>query len=127
MLRKILTSVVILAFAASAGASSAHAQDQTTARPPLRVGGAIKAPTKVKNVEPVYPEAAQKARTEGIVILDLLINESGAVQEATVLRSVPTLDEPALEAVLQWVYVPTLLNGEPVSVLYTVTIAFSLK
>jgi TonB family protein len=111
MVRQISAFVVALAFIVSAGAGFAQAQDQTQA--PLRVGGVIKAPTKIKNVEPVYPAAAQEQGIEGVVILELLINETGAVEEVKVLRSVPGLDESAIEAVLQWVY--------------NITVAFSLK
>jgi protein TonB len=127
MMREIPAFVMVLALTASPGAGFALAQDQGTTQRPLRVGGAIKPPTKIRDVPPVYPDEAQKARIEGVVILELLINESGPVEEATVLRSTPGLDEAALEAVLQWVYVPTLLNGRPVKVLLTVTVAFSLK
>jgi len=124
-MRRQISAFVVLAFIASWAAGVAQAQDQAQA--PVRVGGAIKAPTKIRNVEPVYPAAAKEQGIEGVVILELLINETGAVQEVKVLRSVPLLDESAIEAVLQWVYTPTLLNGQPVKVFYNITVAFSLK
>ena len=94
---------------------------------PVRVGGAIRAPQKIKDVPPVYPQIAQEQRVEGVVILELLVDPQGIVSSARVVRSVPMLDEAALEAVLQWEYTPTMLNGQPVSLLYNVTVAFSLR
>src|SRR5690349_251192 len=79
--------------------SLASAQDPQ----PLRVGGVIKAPTKIVDVAPVYPEIAQAAGAEGVVILELLVDPTGAVSSARVIRSVPLLDEAALQAVYGWV------------------------
>ena len=78
---------------------------------PLRVGGAIRQPQRVRHVQPVYPPIAQSARIEGIVIIEATIGEDGQVVNARVLRSVPLLDQAALDAVRQWQYTPTLLNG----------------
>jgi protein TonB len=94
---------------------------------PVRVGGEIKEPTKIKHVPPVYPEIAQQARIQGVVILETVIGEDGAVREARVLRPAPLLDQAALDAVLQWKYTPTLLNGQPVPVIMTVTVTFTLQ
>jgi protein TonB len=62
----------------------------------------------------------------GVVILEARIEPDGRVLNARVLRSIPLLDEAALEAVRQWEFTPTLLNGSPVPVLMTLTIQFSL-
>jgi protein TonB len=94
---------------------------------PLRVGGNIQEPRKLKAVPPAYPEAAVKARIEGVVILECLISPQGRVREVNVLRSVPLLEEAAVDAVKQWVYTPTLMDGVPVPVLMTVTVRFDLK
>jgi TonB family protein len=94
---------------------------------PVRVGGSIKEPIKITHVPPVYPEIAQAARIQGVVILEILIGEDGAVQEAKILRPAPMLDQAALEAVLRWKYTPTLLNGQPVPVVMTVTVTFTLS
>jgi TonB family protein len=75
---------------------------------PIRVGGNIKAPTKVKDVRPMYPLEEQAARVQGVVILEATIDESGRVVQACVLRSIPQLDEAALQAVGQWEFTPTL-------------------
>lgn len=94
---------------------------------PVRVGGNIKEPKKIKNVNPVYPDIAKQARVQGIVILECVISPQGKVSNVTVLRGVPLLDEAAKEAVRQWVYSPTLLNGVPVPVIMTVTVNFKLN
>lgn len=98
------------------------------ARPaaPLRVGGDIQPPRKLRHVAPVYPELARAARREGIVILEAVIDEDGHVRSLRVLRSVPLLDHAALDAVRQWQFTPTLLNGQPVPVVMTVTVGFVL-
>lgn len=91
----------------------------------VRVGAGIKPPTKIKNVAPVYPEIAKSARVSGVVVIEATIGEDGKVVDTKVLRSVPLLDQAALDAVRQWEYTPTLLNGKPVPVVTTVTINFS--
>jgi protein TonB len=92
----------------------------------VRVGGAIKEPVKIKHVAPVYPRDAIAARVQGIVIIEALIGTDGTVIGAKVLRGVPMLDEAALEAVQQWRYTPTLLNGGPIELRMTVTVNFQL-
>jgi protein TonB len=94
---------------------------------PVRPGGQIKVPVKVRDVAPLYPEIARSARVEGIVIIEATIDTSGRVTDARLLRSVPLLDEAALTAVRQWVFTPTRLNGEPVPVVMTVTVQFRLN
>jgi len=96
-------------------------------REPLRIGGDIGAPTKIRDVRPAYPEEAKAAGVQGIVILEVIIDPMGDVADAHVIKSVPMLDEPALEAVRQWRFTPTLLNGEPVPVVMTVTVNFRLN
>jgi TonB family protein len=93
----------------------------------LRVGGTIREPRKLKNVPPVYPDVAKQARVQGTVILECAISPEGKVTRVTVLRGIPLLDQAAVDAVKQWVYAPTLLNGEPVAVIMTVTIDFRLS
>lgn len=95
---------------------------------PSRVDGqVIKPPTRLVSVNPVYPEGARAARIEGVVILEITIGKDGSVASARVLRSIPELDQAAIDAVLQWVYEPTLLNGEPIEVKLNVTINFTLR
>ena len=94
---------------------------------PIRVGGQIKQPTQLKRVNPVYPAIAQSARVQGVVIIEAVIGQNGKVQETKVLRSIPLLDAAALDAVKQWEYTPTLLNGVAVPVIMTVTVNFTLQ
>jgi periplasmic protein TonB len=94
---------------------------------PVRPGGRIEAPRVVTRVQPVYPSIAQASRVGGIVVIEALIGEDGRVRDATVLRGHQLLKDAALDAVGQWVFTPTRLNGEPVAVLMTVTVVFSLN
>jgi periplasmic protein TonB len=96
-------------------------------RKPMRVGGLIQPPRRIVSVAPIYPPAAQQARIDGAVTIEALIGEDGKVRNATVLRGKPMLSEAALAAVRQWVFTPTRLNGEPVAVIMTVTVVFSLR
>lgn len=95
--------------------------------PPLRIGGAIKEPKKIKDVRPVYPPEAQEARVVGIVILEILVDEQGMVSEARVIRPVAMLDEAARDAVMQWQFTPTVVNGHAAPVIMTVTVNFTLQ
>ena len=90
----------------------------------LRVGGEIKPPRKIKDVKPVYPPAAREAGIAGVVILEVKIGTDGRIEEGRVLKSIPLLDEAALDAVKQWQFEPTLMNGAPVPLIMTVTINF---
>jgi protein TonB len=93
---------------------------------PVRAIGGIKPPMKIKDVAPKYSPIALAARAEGVVILEATIGLTGMVEDVRILRSIPLLDAAALEAVRQWEYSPTLLNGVPVPVLITVTVNFTL-
>ncbi len=93
---------------------------------PLRVGGHIKPPVKVRDVKPIYPPEAQAAGVQGVVILEVTIDRSGNIFEGRVLRGQPLLDQAALDAVKQWQFQPTMLNNELVPVIMTVTVNFTL-
>ena len=97
------------------------------AQVPVRPGGDIKRPIKVKDVAPTYPEIARRAQVQGIVIVEATIGPDGRVQDARILRSNPLLDAAALDAVRRWEYTPTLLNGIPVPIVMTVTVDFRLR
>lgn len=94
---------------------------------PVRVGGNIAVPMKLRDVKPAYPDVAMAQKIEGVVIVQALIGCDGKVADATILRGVPELTDAALGAVRQWEYRPTLLNGAPVPVLMTVTVTFALR
>jgi len=91
---------------------------------PLRVGGVIQPPRKLHEVAPLYPTIAQASGIEGVVILEAVIAEDGSVRDVRALRSIPLLDQAAIDAVRQWRFSPTLLNGEPVPIVMTVTVSF---
>jgi len=110
----------------SASAPSPEFQAAVERLQPVRVGGNIKTPLKIKDVKPPYPAQAHADRIQGVVILEVLIDKDGRVRDARVLRSIPMLDDAALEAVRQWEFRSTLLNGSPVAVLMTVTVNFTL-
>jgi periplasmic protein TonB len=93
---------------------------------PVRVT-ALNMPTKVRDVAPVYPAIARAAGVEGVVIIEAVIAVDGTVRDARVLRSVTLLDHAALDAVKQWRYAPTRLNGVAVPVIVTVTVHFRLQ
>lgn len=96
--------------------------------PPSRVGDKIKAPTRIKNVTPIYPEGAQKERVEGIVIVEAHISTSGCVNSAMVMSSPDTrLSGAALLAVMGWRYSQTLINDVPAPVIMTVAVNFTLQ
>jgi TonB family protein len=92
---------------------------------PVRVGGNIAPPQKIRHVVPVYPDDALSARVAGVVILEVNIGTDGYVTGSRVLRGVPMLNDAALDAVKQWQYEPTFLNGTPVPVIMTVTVNFT--
>jgi protein TonB len=94
---------------------------------PVHVGGQIERPTKIKDVNPLYPPIAQAARVQGTVIIEATIGVDGNVTNTRVLRSVPLLDQAALAAVRQWQFTPTTLNHQPVPVIMTVTVTFALR
>ena len=94
---------------------------------PLPVGGNIKRPVKVRDAAPIYPSVARAAHVEGLVIVEATIGSDGKVQNARILRSNPLLDAAALDAVRQWEYSPTQLNGTPIAVVMTVIVNFRLR
>jgi TonB family protein len=93
----------------------------------VRIGGTIKPPTKLTNVNPTYPVEAQRNRIQGVVILELMLGTDGGVESVKVVRSVPELDAAAVDAVKQWTYTPTLVNDIAQRVVLTVTVSFNLQ
>lgn len=94
---------------------------------PLRVGGKVLPPVRIHAPPPGYPEIARRARIEGSVILEAVIDTSGEVTGLRVIQGRGFgLDEAALEAVGGWRFAPGTLNGKPVAVLYVLTVHFEL-
>lgn len=103
--------------------------DQPAAAAPgrIRVGGNVQGAMIVTKVPPIYPAAAKAARVQGVVHLSATIGPDGTVQELSVLSGPAELTQAALDAVKQWVYKPTLLNGNPVQVETSIDINFTLS
>ena len=95
-----------------------------TVAAPVRVGGAVKEPRPLRMTPPVYPALATKARVSGVVVLEATLTEQGTVEQIRVVSGHPLLVDAAIEAVKQWQYEPTLLNGVPVSVILTAKVRF---
>lgn len=96
-------------------------------RAPVRVGGAIQAPQRTHDVQASYPAEAMRQKIDGVSIIDVVIDCTGAVSDARALGGIPALNDAALDAVRQWRYRPTLLNGTPVPVIMTVTVSFTVR
>jgi len=93
----------------------------------IRQGGAVQAAMLVNRVQPQYPPLARQTRISGTVRLHAIISKDGSVQQLEVLSGHPLLVQAALDAVRQWKYRPTTLNGEPVEVDTTIDVIFSLN
>src|SRR5439155_854058 len=93
----------------------------------IRVGGNVQAANLVMKVTPVYPPLAKQARIQGTVRFTVTIAKDGTVANLQVETGHPLLVPVATEAVKQWVYRPTLLNGEPVEVITQVDVNFTLS
>jgi TonB family protein len=94
---------------------------------PIRVGGDIPVPKKVVDVPVAYPDIARSARVQGVVIIEVVVDGRGRVAETKVIRSIPLLDGASLEAVRQWVFQPTTVDGMPALVQFSVTVNFTLQ
>lgn len=95
-------------------------------RGPYRVGGRVQAPTLIRQVQPVYPVLAREARIHGDVVIDSVIDERGQVTQMKVVSGHPLLVSAAFDAVRQWRYEPTRLNGVPVAIEMEITVHFRL-
>jgi periplasmic protein TonB len=94
---------------------------------PVRVGGNVKQPKILHIEEPRYPPAAKKAGVEGVVVVEATVTADGTVEKVKVISGPPLLTAAATEAVSHWKYEPTYLNGQPVPVILTARITFSLN
>jgi periplasmic protein TonB len=100
------------------------AVEQKTQR--IRVGGNVEAASIANRVLPQYPAIARTARISGTIVLHAIIAKDGSVQELTYVSGPPLLIKAAMDAVHEWRYRPTLLNGEPVEVETTIDVTFNL-
>ena len=81
----------------------------------------------IKQAKPVYPPLAKQARVQGMVKFKAMIGKDGTIQNLQLVSGPPLLVQAATQAVQQWVYKPTLLNGEPVEVITTIDVNFTLN
>lgn len=110
------------------GISSAVAPPPKVEAPKrIRVGGQVQAAKVVDQVRPIYPPLAKQARIQGVVRLEAIISRQGLIENLRVVSGHPLLIQSALDAVRQWRYQPTLLNGEPVEVVTTIDVVFTLS
>jgi TonB family protein len=93
----------------------------------IRISGNVQEPNLISKVEPVYPPLAKQARIQGVVRFQIVIGKDGRVQSAQLVSGHPLLVPAATEAVKQWVYRPTLLNGEPTEVVSMADVNFRLS
>jgi protein TonB len=93
---------------------------------PYRLGQGIEPPRKIKHVAPIYPAGALEARALGTVIVEATVGADGKVHEAKIVHSIPPLDQAALDAVRQWEFAPSRLNGVPVAVIVTILVQFAI-
>jgi TonB family protein len=101
--------------------------DMVDGQAPVRVGGNVRPPTKTRDVKPIYPVEAQEAGVQGVIVMEIMIDQVGNVATARVMRGQPLLDQAALDAVRQWQFAPTQLNNVPVPVIMTVTVNFTMQ
>jgi protein TonB len=92
----------------------------------LRVSAGVQASKLISQPKPMYPPIAKQARVQGTVVLAATISKSGTIDNLRVVSGHPMLTQSALQAVRQWRYQPTYLNGEPVEVETTINVNFSL-
>lgn len=95
---------------------------------PRRIEGRVRKPLGVYYPPPAYTETARKARLQGVVILEAIIDRYGCISRAHVLKPLPMgLDRSALDTVSTWAFEPALLDGHPVRVFYTLTVTFQVE
>jgi periplasmic protein TonB len=92
----------------------------------IRVGGNVQGAKLIHQVQPVYPQIAKTAHVSGTVLLHAIIAKDGTIQELQYVSGPPLLMRAAMDAVHEWRYQPTMLNGEPVEVDTTIQVVFTL-
>jgi periplasmic protein TonB len=106
--------------------SVAPAINQRTVIGPVRIGGGVSEANLVHRVQPLYPPLARTTHVEGTVEFTATISKQGTIENLRLVRGHPLLVNAAREAILQWRYRPTLLNGEPVEVITDIIVKFTL-
>jgi TonB family protein len=131
-------ALLFLLLLSSSSSQSAQAPDSEKSQQPaaqqapkpqvqrIRIGGNVAKSHLKHKVQPRYPQEARDNRIQGTVRLHVVLSTAGKVQQLEIVSGDPILAKAALEAVRQWKYQPTLLNGQPVEVDSTVDVVFSL-
>jgi protein TonB len=105
--------------------SSAIAPD---AAGPLPIGNGVKSPIVIRRVEPIYPPLAVRARMSGSAVLQCIIDKSGRIRDVRVVTSTfSAFEQPAIDAVQQWLFAPGTLNGQAVDTIFELTVRFQVK
>jgi len=94
---------------------------------PQKIGGNVVAANLINPVKPVYPPLAKMARQQGTVKFEAMISKEGTIEDLKLISGPPLLVQAAMDAVKQWRYKPTILNGEPTEVQTTIDVNFSLS
>jgi protein TonB len=100
--------------------------EKEPSKEPVRIG-TLDPARVVNHVAPIYPPLARQARIQGVVLLEAVISKTGRMEKLHVISGHPLLVQAALDAVTQWRYLPTMLNGEPVEVISTIEVKFLLS
>jgi periplasmic protein TonB len=108
------------------GQAAAPPPPKATGPARIKQGGNVTAASIINQTKPNYPPLARQARIQGNVVLHAIIDKDGNVAQLEVVSGHPLLVQAALDAVKQWRYKPTLLNGDPVEVDTTITVTFSM-
>jgi protein TonB len=94
---------------------------------PYRQGGKVQPASLIHQVNPVYPQIAQQTRVQGVIVMEAIISKEGSIESLRTVSGHPLLFQAAIDAVKQWKYRPATLNGEPVDVITTITVTFTLQ
>jgi len=95
---------------------------------PLVPGGAVKAPIVIRRVEPLYPRLALQARMNGSVVLQCVIDKTGHIRDVRVVTSTfGAFEQPAIDAVQQWLFAPGTLNGQAVDTIFELRVRFRVR
>lgn len=93
----------------------------------VRIGGDLQQAKLVRDVRPIYPVLARRGRIEGVVRIQAIIGKDGSVDKVEPISGHPVLQQAAMDAVRQWRYKPTTLNGEAVEVVTTIDVVFKMS
>ena len=119
----------VVTVAGQSGAKSATSQPSVSGAKPIRVGGMVQAARIIRQVKPIYPADLQEQGVQGSVLLNAVISKEGVPLNLSIVN--PAVNSvfiaAAIDAVNQWRYQPSLLNGEPIEVLTTIQVDFTLK